>query len=53
MCCPGDLWAGSGELICKCLLDSASDDITTVGVVMPLRLADSTEPPRGSLSTGH
>ena len=36
MCCPGDLWAGSGELICEYLLDPASDDITMVGVVMPL-----------------
>lgn len=36
VCCPGDLWAGSGELICEYLLDPASDDITMVGVVMPL-----------------
>lgn len=44
--CPGDPWAGSGELICKDLLNSASDDITTVRVFMPLKLENTTEAPR-------
>ena len=46
VCCPGDPWAGSGELICKDLLNSAADDITMVGVFMPLKLANTAEAPR-------